>query len=85
MLQTQQSNSRTKPKQFKDVVLKAVKAVNSSLTESFWLLFIESKGEDWPINTRKMINCWSSTMFNVSVVKTNPFDAKIKILNSTKK
>ncbi|RUO86077.1 hypothetical protein, partial [Spiroplasma endosymbiont of Megaselia nigra] len=36
--------------QFKDVVLKAIKAVNSSLTESDYDYFIESKGEDWPIN-----------------------------------
>ncbi|UZQ30718.1 MAG: hypothetical protein OHM56_04165 [Spiroplasma phoeniceum] len=36
--------------QFKDVVLKAVKAVNNSLTEGDFDYFIESKGEDWPIN-----------------------------------
>ncbi len=36
--------------QFKDVVLKAVKAVNSSLTENYFYYFIESKGEEWLIN-----------------------------------
>ncbi len=36
--------------QFKDVVLKVIKAVNSSLTESYFDYFIESKGEEWPIN-----------------------------------
>ncbi|MBW1241865.1 MAG: hypothetical protein EIB84_03175 [Spiroplasma poulsonii] len=36
--------------QFKAVVLKAVKAVDSSLTENDYDYFIESKGEDWPID-----------------------------------
>ncbi len=46
---TQTTVEQLKP-QFKDVVLKAVKAINSSLTESDFDYFIESKGEDWPIN-----------------------------------
>ncbi len=46
---TQTTAEQLKP-QFKDVVLKLVKAVNSSLTESNFDYFIESKGEDWLIN-----------------------------------
>ncbi len=46
---TKATAEQLKP-QFKNVVLKAIKAVDSSLTESDFDYFIESKGEDWPIN-----------------------------------
>ncbi|WP_374697036.1 hypothetical protein [Spiroplasma endosymbiont of Polydrusus formosus] len=46
---TKSTADQLKP-QFKDVILKAVKAVNNSLTESDFNYFIESKGVDWPIN-----------------------------------
>ncbi|WP_338955174.1 hypothetical protein [Spiroplasma endosymbiont of Polydrusus cervinus] len=36
--------------QFKDVVLKAVKTVDSSLTENDFDYSINPKGEDWPID-----------------------------------
>ncbi len=36
--------------QFKDVILKAVKAVNNSLTENDFDYSIKPKGEDWPID-----------------------------------
>ncbi len=46
---TQTTAEQLKP-QFKAVVLKAVKAVDGSLTENDFEYFIESKGEDWPID-----------------------------------
>ncbi|WP_338966270.1 MULTISPECIES: hypothetical protein [unclassified Spiroplasma] len=49
---TQATQEQLKP-QFKNVVLKAVKAIDSSLTENDFDYFIESKGEDWPINITK--------------------------------
>ncbi|WP_419334140.1 hypothetical protein [Spiroplasma endosymbiont of Sarcophaga variegata] len=49
---TQATQEQLKP-QFKNVVLKAVKAIDSSLTENDFYYFIESKGEDWPINITK--------------------------------
>ncbi|KAF0850783.1 hypothetical protein [Spiroplasma poulsonii] len=36
--------------QFKDVILKAVKAINNSLTENDFNYSITPKGEDWPID-----------------------------------
>ncbi|UNF62340.1 hypothetical protein [Spiroplasma poulsonii] len=83
---TQATAEQLKP-QFKDVVLKAVKAVNSSLTESDFDYFIESKGEDWPIN----ITNDKTVEVQIEKVKkkrkqcywggqTNPIDVKIKIV-----
>ncbi|RUO86610.1 hypothetical protein [Spiroplasma endosymbiont of Megaselia nigra] len=46
---TQVTPEQLKP-QFKDVIFKAVKTVDSSLTESDFDYFIESKGEDWPLD-----------------------------------
>ncbi len=46
---TQKTAEQLKP-QFKDVVLKTVKSVDISLTESNFDYFIESKGEYWTIN-----------------------------------
>ncbi|WP_338992257.1 hypothetical protein [Spiroplasma endosymbiont of Seladonia tumulorum] len=65
--------------QFKDVVLKAVKAVNSSLTESDFDYFIESKGEDWPINITndKTVEVQIEGKNNATG-QTNPIDVKIK-------
>ncbi|WP_338991759.1 hypothetical protein [Spiroplasma endosymbiont of Seladonia tumulorum] len=65
--------------QFKDVVLKAVKAVNSSLTESDFDYFIESKGEDWPINiTNDKTVAVQIEGKNNATGQTNPIDVKIK-------
>ncbi|WP_348735835.1 hypothetical protein [Spiroplasma endosymbiont of Ammophila pubescens] len=65
--------------QFKAVVLKAVKAVNSSLTESDFDYFIESKGEDWPINITndKTVEVQIEGKNNTTG-QTNPIDVKIK-------
>ncbi len=46
---TKATPEQLKP-QFKDVVLKAVKEIDSSLTESDFNYFVESKGEDWPLD-----------------------------------
>ncbi|UZQ30894.1 MAG: hypothetical protein OHM56_05185 [Spiroplasma phoeniceum] len=65
--------------QFKDVVLKAVKAVNSYLTESDFDYFIESKGEDWPINiTNDKTVSVQIEGKNNAIGQTNPIDVKIK-------
>ncbi|UZQ30434.1 MAG: hypothetical protein OHM56_02550 [Spiroplasma phoeniceum] len=65
--------------QFKDVVLQAVKAVDSSLTESDFDYFIESKGEDWPINITndKTVEVQIEGKNNATG-QTNPIDVKIK-------
>ncbi len=65
--------------QFKDVVLKAVKTVNSSLTESDFNYFIESKGEDWPINITndKTVEVQIEGKNNATG-QTNPIDVIIK-------
>ncbi|UZQ30365.1 MAG: hypothetical protein OHM56_02155 [Spiroplasma phoeniceum] len=65
--------------QFKDVVLKAVKAVNSSLTESDFDYSIESKGEGWPINitNNKTVEVQIEGKNNATG-QTNPIDVKIK-------
>ncbi|RUO85774.1 hypothetical protein, partial [Spiroplasma endosymbiont of Megaselia nigra] len=75
---TKTTPEQLKP-QFKDVVLKAVKAVNSSLTESDFDYFIESKGEDWPINITndKTVEVQIEGKNNASG-QTNPIDVKIK-------
>ncbi|WP_342255482.1 major tail protein [Spiroplasma endosymbiont of Poecilobothrus nobilitatus] len=65
--------------QFKDVVLKAVKTVNSSLTESDFDYFIESKGEDWPINiTNDKTVAVQIEGKNNATGQTNTIDVKIK-------
>ncbi len=46
---TQTTAEQLKP-QLQDVVLKAVKAINSSLTENDFNYSIKPKGEDWPID-----------------------------------
>ncbi len=65
--------------QFKDVVLKVIKAVNSSLTESDFDYFIESKGEEWPINITndKTVDVQIQGKNNASG-QTNPIDVVIK-------
>ncbi|UZQ30663.1 MAG: hypothetical protein OHM56_03790 [Spiroplasma phoeniceum] len=75
---TQTTAEQLKP-QFKAVVLKAVKAVDSSLTESDFDYFIESKGEDWPINITndKTVEVQIEGKNNASG-QTNPIDAVIK-------
>ncbi|WP_146182485.1 hypothetical protein [Spiroplasma poulsonii] len=75
---TQTTAEQLKP-QFKDVVLKVVKAVNSSLTESDFDYFIESKGEDWPINITndKTVEVQIEGKNNATG-QTNPIDVKIK-------
>ncbi|MFX4057934.1 MAG: hypothetical protein EHV01_006480, partial [Spiroplasma sp. hy2] len=75
---TQTTAEQLKP-QFKDVVLKAVKAVNSSLTESDFDYFIESKGEDWPINITndKTVEVQIEGKNNATG-QTNPIDVVIK-------
>ncbi|UZQ30934.1 MAG: hypothetical protein OHM56_05400 [Spiroplasma phoeniceum] len=75
---TQTTAEQLKP-QFKAVFLKAVKAVDSSLTESDFDYFIESKGEDWPINITndKTVEVQIEGKNNASG-QTNPIDAVIK-------
>ncbi|WP_424526444.1 hypothetical protein [Spiroplasma endosymbiont of Glossina fuscipes fuscipes] len=65
--------------QFKDVVLKAVKTVDISLTESDFDYFIESKGEDWPINiTNDKTVAVQIEGKNNATGQTNPIDVVIK-------
>ncbi len=65
--------------QFKYVVLKAVKAVNSSLTKSDFDYFIESRSEDWPINIANDKNIEVQIEGkNNAAGQTNPIDFKIK-------
>ncbi len=75
---TKATPEQLKP-QFKDIVLKAVKAVNSSLTESDFDYSIESKGEDWPINITndKTVEVQIQGKNNATS-QTNPIDVKIK-------
>ncbi|MBH8623521.1 hypothetical protein TS70_06710 [Spiroplasma sp. hyd1] len=75
---TKATPEQLKP-QFKSVVLKAVKAVNSSLTESDFDYFIESKGEDWPINitNEKTVEVQIQGKNNATG-QTNPIDIVIK-------
>ncbi|MBW3059277.1 hypothetical protein D6D54_07590 [Spiroplasma poulsonii] len=75
---TQTTAEQLKP-QFKDVVLKSVKAVNNSLTENDYDYFIESKGEDWPIDITndKTVEVQIEGKNNASG-QTNPIDVKIK-------
>ncbi|RUO85843.1 hypothetical protein, partial [Spiroplasma endosymbiont of Megaselia nigra] len=76
---TQVTANQLKP-QFKDVVLKAVKDVDSSLTETDFDYFIESKGEDWPINiitNDKTVEVQIEGKNNATG-QTNPIDVKIK-------
>ncbi len=65
--------------QFKDVVLKAVKSVDISLTETDFDYFIESKGEDWPINITidKTVEVKIEGKNNATG-QTNPINVKIK-------
>ncbi|GAA6238867.1 MAG: hypothetical protein SPLM_09840 [Spiroplasma phoeniceum] len=75
---TKATAKQLKP-QFKDVVLKVVKAVNSSLTESDFDYFIESKGEDWLINiTNDKTVAVQIEGKNNATGQTNPIDVKIK-------
>ncbi len=75
---TQATVEQLKP-QFKNVVLKAVKTVDSSLTESDFDYFIESKGEDWPIDITndKTVEVQIQGKNNATG-QTNPIDVKIK-------
>ncbi|WP_419333864.1 hypothetical protein [Spiroplasma endosymbiont of Sarcophaga variegata] len=75
---TQTTAEQLKP-QFKAVVLKAVKAIDSSLTENDYDYFIESKGEDWPINITndKTVEVQIQGKNNASG-QTNPIDVVIK-------
>ncbi|MFJ1522134.1 hypothetical protein [Spiroplasma sp. ald] len=75
---TQATIEQLKP-QFKAVVLKAVKAVDSSLTESDFDYFIESKGEDSPIDiTNDKTVEFQIEGKNNAAGQTNPIDVKIK-------
>ncbi|RUO86136.1 hypothetical protein [Spiroplasma endosymbiont of Megaselia nigra] len=75
---TQTTIEQLKP-QFKDVVLKAVKTVDSSLTESDFDYFIESRGEDWPIDitNNKTVSVQIEGKNNATG-QTNPIDVVIK-------
>ncbi|UZQ30846.1 MAG: hypothetical protein OHM56_04900 [Spiroplasma phoeniceum] len=75
---TQAKPEQLKP-QFKDVVLKAVKALDNSLTENDFDYFIESKGEDWPINITndKTVEVQIEGKNNATG-QTNPIDVVIK-------
>ncbi len=75
---TKATAEQLKP-QFKDVVLKAVKTVDSSLTESDFNYFIESKGKNWPINITndKTVEVQIEGKNNATG-QTNPIDVKIK-------
>ncbi|RUO85715.1 hypothetical protein D9R21_07150 [Spiroplasma endosymbiont of Megaselia nigra] len=65
--------------QFKDVVLKAIKAVDSFLTESDFDYFIESKGGDWPIDiTNDQTVSVQIEGKNNATGQTNPIDVVIK-------
>ncbi|KAF0852128.1 hypothetical protein [Spiroplasma poulsonii] len=75
---TQTTAEQLKP-QFKDVVLKAVKTVNNSLTENDYDYFIESKGEDWPIDiTNNKTVAVQIEGKNNATGQTNPIDVVIK-------
>ncbi|WP_338963221.1 hypothetical protein [Spiroplasma endosymbiont of Sarcophaga carnaria] len=75
---TQTTAEQLKP-QFKDVVLKSVKAVNNFLTENDYDYFIEAKGEDWPINIKndKTVEVQIEGKNNATG-QTNPIDVVIK-------
>ncbi len=75
---TKATAEQLKP-QFKDVVLKAVKSVVNSLTESDFDYFIESKSEDWPINITndKTVEVQIEGKNNATD-QINPIDVKIK-------
>ncbi|WP_419334116.1 hypothetical protein [Spiroplasma endosymbiont of Sarcophaga variegata] len=75
---TQTTAEQLKP-QFKAVVLKAVKAIDSSLTENDYDYFIEAKGEDWPINITndKTVEVQIEGKNNATG-QTNPIDVVIK-------
>ncbi|MBW3058464.1 MAG: hypothetical protein CXB60_11150 [Spiroplasma poulsonii] len=75
---TQATPEQLKP-QFKAVVLKAVKAIDSSLTENDYDYFIEAKGEDWPINITndKTVEVQIEGKNNATG-QTNPIDVVIK-------
>ena len=65
--------------QFKDVVLKAAKTVDSSLTESDFDYSINPKGEDWPIDITndKIVEVLIEGK-NKATGKTNPIEVVIK-------
>ncbi|WP_338964157.1 hypothetical protein [Spiroplasma endosymbiont of Sarcophaga carnaria] len=75
---TQATPEQLKP-QFKAVVLKAVKAIDSSLTENDYDYFIEAGGEDWPINITndKTVEVQIEGKNNATG-QTNPIDVVIK-------
>ncbi len=62
-----------------DVVLKAVKAVDSSLNENDFDYSIKPKGEDWPIDitNNKVIEVVIEGKNN-AIGKTNPIEVVIK-------
>ncbi len=75
---TKATAEQLKP-QFKAVVLKAVKTVNNSLTENDYDYFIESKGEDWPIDiTNNKTVAVQIEGKNNATGQTNPIDVVIK-------
>ncbi len=75
---TKATAEQLKP-QFKDVILQAVKAIDISLNENYFDYFIESKGEDWPINITndKTVGVQIEGKNN-DIGQTNPIDVKIK-------
>ncbi|RUP71476.1 hypothetical protein D6D54_09365, partial [Spiroplasma poulsonii] len=75
---TKSTAEQLKP-QFKDVVLKAVKQVDSSLNENYYDYFIESDGENWPINiTTDKIVFVQIEGKNNATGQTNPIRVTIK-------
>ncbi|UZQ29562.1 MAG: hypothetical protein OHM56_10405 [Spiroplasma phoeniceum] len=75
---TKATPEQLKP-QFKDVFLKAFKAVDSSLTENDFDCFIESAGVDWPINITNDTKVFAQIEGkNNATDKTNPIYVVIK-------
>ncbi|WP_338964930.1 hypothetical protein [Spiroplasma endosymbiont of Sarcophaga carnaria] len=75
---TQTTAEQLKP-QFKNVVLKSVKAIDSSLTDNDYDYFIEAKGEDWPIDiTNDKTVAVQIEGKNNATGQTNPIDVVIK-------
>lgn len=65
--------------QFKDVVLNAVKQIDGSLNENYYDYFIESDGENWPINiTNDKIVFVQIEGKNKATGQTNPIKVTIK-------
>ncbi len=74
-----QTTAEQLKQQFKDVVLKVIKVLDIYLTENDFDYFIESKGEDWPINiTNDKTVAVQIEGKNNAAGQTNPIDVVIK-------